>query len=94
MIYPDGRRETLLNVPRWDFAWQTNYETKQAVMLPKGTRILVTSTFDNSTRNKFNPDPSKIVHWGEPTYDEMLINFMSHTTVRQARTSAVADRSR
>ena len=93
-IYPDGRREVLLNVPRWDFAWQTNYEMKQAVMLPKGTRILVTSTFDNSTRNKFNPDPSKIVRWGEPTYDEMLINFMSYTTVRQARTSTVADRSR
>lgn len=88
-IYPDGRREVLLNVPRWDFAWQTNYETKQALLLPKGTRVIVTSTFDNSVKNKFNPDPSKSVRWGEPTYDEMLINFISYTTVRTAATHPV-----
>ena len=89
-IFPDGRRTTLLNVPRWDFAWQTNYETKQALILPKGTRVIVTSTFDNSARNKFNPDPSKPVRWGEPTYDEMLINFISYTTVHQSASSAVS----
>ena len=73
----------LLDVPRWDFAWQTNYEPLRVTMLPKGTRVLVTSTFDNSTRNKFNPDPAQDIRWGEPTYDEMMIAFISYTRVGQ-----------
>ena len=58
----------------------------------KGTRVLVTSTFDNSVRNKFNPDPSKAVRWGEPTYDEMMIAFISYTSLHQADTSATKGR--
>ncbi len=87
-FYPDGRRVVLLDVPRWDFAWQVNYEPSRALILPKGTRVLVTSTFDNSARNKFNPDPSKAVRWGEPTYDEMMIAFISYTSLHQAETNA------
>ncbi len=47
--------------------------------IPKGTRILVTSVFDNSAKNRFNPDPAKMVRWGEPTYDEMTVAFISYT---------------
>jgi Copper type II ascorbate-dependent monooxygenase, C-terminal domain len=78
-FYPDGRRETLLDVPNYDFSWQTVYYPAQQVALPKGTKVLVTSTFDNSARNKYNPEPTTSVRWGGPTYDEMMIGFISYT---------------
>lgn len=78
-FYPDGRREMLLDVPNYDFAWQTFYEPKRWIALPKGTRLLVTSIFDNSAKNRFNPNPAAAVRWGEPTADEMMIAFVSYT---------------
>jgi mono/diheme cytochrome c family protein len=80
VFYPDGKSEILLNVPRYDFAWQTNYNLKEPKLLPKGSRIMVTGYFDNSTKNKFNPDPTKDVRYGEPTYDEMMLGFMDFVT--------------
>jgi hypothetical protein len=74
-IYPDGRRETLLWVPKFSFNWQTMYYLKKPISIPKGTKIIVTAHFDNSTKNKYNPDPSKEVRWGDPTYDEMMIGW-------------------
>jgi hypothetical protein len=82
-IYPDGRREVLNNVPRYDFAWQTVYYAKKPVPLPKGTVIQVTGWFDNSKHNKFNPDPNKDVRWGDPTYTEMMIGWLDYTIDNQ-----------
>jgi hypothetical protein len=79
-FYPDGRTEILLNVPQYDFSWQTAYYFKQPKAIPKGTRIMVTGYFDNSTKNKYNPDPTKAVRYGEPTYDEMMIGWMDYTS--------------
>ncbi len=76
VFYPDGKSETLLNVPNYDFAWQTNYILKEPKRLPKGSKIMVTGYFDNSAKNKFNPDPTKEVRYGEPTYDEMMLGFL------------------
>jgi hypothetical protein len=73
--YPDGRTETLLSVPRWDFNWQITYQLKEAKRMPKGTKIEVIAHFDNSPQNKFNPDPSKDVRWGDQTWEEMMIGF-------------------
>ncbi|MEW6126974.1 MAG: cytochrome c [Acidobacteriota bacterium] len=75
VVYPDGRQETLLNVPQFNFNWQTMYYLKNPVTLPKGTKVIVTAHFDNSTKNKYNPDPKKDVRWGDPTYDEMMIGW-------------------
>ncbi|MFN7928316.1 MAG: cytochrome c [Blastocatellia bacterium] len=83
-IYPDGKTEILLNIPNYDFSWQTVYYFKEQKTLPKGTRIMVTSYFDNSPRNKFNPDPTKIVRYGEPTYDEMMIGWMDYIVKNEA----------
>ena len=83
-IYPDGRKEALLDVPNYDFSWQTVYYYKKPVAIPKGTTILVTTTFDNSSKNKFNPDPTKAVRWGDPTYDEMMIGWIDYTVDNQA----------
>jgi mono/diheme cytochrome c family protein len=82
-FYPDGRRETLLAVPDFDFSWQTVYYFRQPPAIPKGTRLLVTGWFDNSAKNRFNPDPTKAVRWGEPTYDEMMVGFIDYTVDRQ-----------
>jgi Copper type II ascorbate-dependent monooxygenase, C-terminal domain len=78
-FYPDGRSEALLNVPRYDFSWQTVYYFKRPVAIPKGTRLMLTAHFDNSGRNKYNPDPKQAVRWGDPTYDEMMVAFFEYT---------------
>jgi hypothetical protein len=80
VVYPDGKSEVLLNIPKYDFGWQTNYILKEPKFLPAGTRIMVTSIFDNSKNNKFNPDPTKDIRYGEPTYDEMMLGFMDFVT--------------
>lgn len=78
VVFPDGRRQTLLWVPKFDFNWQTVYRLKDAIMIPKGTRIIVTAHFDNSAKNKHNPDPTKVVRWGDPSYDEMMIGWIEY----------------
>ena len=75
--YEDGRSETLLSVPKYDFNWQITYDLAQPKLLPKGTKIEVIAHFDNSTKNLFNPDPTKDVRWGDQTWEEMMIGFWS-----------------
>jgi hypothetical protein len=72
-LYPDGRRETLLSVPRYEFAWQRVYRFAQPKPLPKGTWILITAGYDNSALNPANPDPRRPARWGEQTWDEMFV---------------------
>ena len=74
--YPDGRSETLLSVPNYDFTWQHTYLLAEPKLLPKGTRIDVVAHFDNSPNNRFNPDPSQTVRWGDQTWEEMMIGFI------------------
>jgi len=78
-VYPDGRSEVLLNVPRYDFNWQLIYRPKDGILLPKGTRIDVVAHYDNSPNNKFNPDPTKEVRWGPQTWEEMMIGWFEYT---------------
>jgi len=78
-IYPDGRAEVLLNVPNYSFSWQTVYYTAQPIPIPKGTKIVVTGYFDNSSKNKYNPDPTRAVRFGDPTYDEMMVGLVEYT---------------
>lgn len=77
-VFPDGRRETLLDVPRYDFAWQTNYRLATPLPLPAGTRIECTAHFDNSEANPNNPDPTQAIRWGEQTWEEMMIGFVDY----------------
>ena len=74
-IYPTGESETLLKA-KWDFNWQLGYNFAQPVVLPKGTRVIAISHFDNSPNNPFNPDPSKEIRWGLQNWDEMSNCFM------------------
>lgn len=79
VFYPDGRSEVLLNVPAYSFNWQMAYRPQSPIHIPAGSRIQVTGYFDNSAKNKFNPDPAQAVRQGEPTYDEMMMGFMDYT---------------
>jgi hypothetical protein len=76
-VFPDGTSKILLSVPRYDFSWQTYYVLKDPVAVPKGTRIECVAHFDNSTNNKYNPDPTKAVRWGDQTWEEMMIGWTS-----------------
>ncbi len=78
LTHADGRRETLLEIPRYDFNWQLRYEYKEPKVIPRGSRLKVTATYDNSTANKANPDPTKLVKWGPQTYDEMMIGYIEY----------------
>jgi hypothetical protein len=69
--YPDGRREVLLWIPKYDFNWQHLYQFKEPRFVPAGSRLISTWWFDNSAGNPFNPDPTIDVTWGEETFNEM-----------------------
>ena len=76
-LYPDGKREVLLNVPNYSFNWQRGYLLKEPLKLPARTVLYIDAVFDNSKQNTFNPAPDKTVYWGDFSFDEMLIGYMS-----------------
>src|SRR5262249_50420414 len=75
-LYPDGRQEILLDVPRYDYNWQTTYQLVEPMVLPKGTTIRCTAHFDNSVLNPTNPNPDVVVAWGDQSFDEMMIGYL------------------
>ncbi len=80
VTYPDGRTETLLWVPRYNFNWQSVYRLAEPIPLPKGTKLHCLAHFDNSARNPNNPDPTKDVRWGDQTWEEMMIGWIDVAT--------------
>ena len=77
-VFPDGKKETLLNVPAYDFGWQSYYTLAEPMAMPKGTVINCFAQFDNSDKNPYNPDPSKPVRWGDQTWQEMMIGYIDY----------------
>jgi len=75
VTYPSGETETLLRVPQYDFNWQLTYELAEPKLLPKGTVIDCVAHYDNSANNRFNPDPTKEVRYGEQSWEEMMFGF-------------------
>jgi mono/diheme cytochrome c family protein len=78
LVHRDGTRETLLDVPRYDFNWQLLYKYGEARPMPQGSRIEFTAWYDNSTKNPHNPDATRTVRWGEQTHDEMLVGYVEY----------------
>jgi peroxiredoxin len=74
--YPDGRTETVLSVPDFDFSWQSVYRFTEPLRVPKGTKLTWIGWWDNSADNPRNPDPTQEVRWGEQTWDEMQNGWM------------------
>ena len=101
LLHPDGKRETLLNVPRYDFNWKTVYHLSQPRHEPAGAWLVVTGGFDNSPGNPANPEPTKRVHFGLQSWDEMFIGFLdvaddpepAKTSSATSTTSTSADTS-
>ncbi|HZR25191.1 MAG TPA: hypothetical protein VFA59_16465 [Vicinamibacterales bacterium] len=71
LTLPDGQEETLLDVPKYDFNWQLYYELESPRHIPAGSKVTVTTLFDNSGKNPYNPAPEKEVFWSEQSWDEM-----------------------
>ena len=74
---PDGTVTHLIWIADWDFNWQGGYRFETPLHLPKGTRIDMAYTFDNSNANPRNPShPAQRVTFGEQTTDEMAVGFL------------------
>ncbi len=82
LTYPDGRKEMILDVPKYDFNWQIWCDT--SIKVPKGTTMHVVAHYDNSPNNKYNPNPNKTVYYGDMTWDEMM--FPSYGLVVEDKT--------
>ncbi len=71
-LLPDGRKKWLIRIPDWDFNWQGDYEYRQPLELPAGSRLMLHYTYDNSAANPRNPNnPPRRVRYGLQTTDEM-----------------------
>jgi peroxiredoxin len=75
LVLPTGEREVLLDVPAYDFNWQTRYLLAEPRRLPAGSAIFCRAVFDNSEANLANPDPTASVRWGEQSWEEMMLGF-------------------
>jgi peroxiredoxin len=81
LVTNDGKRETILDVPKYDFNWQSSYYFATPLKIPAGSSLECTAWYDNSDKNPFNPDPKKTIGWGNMTTNEMMIGFaMYHDT--------------
>ena len=86
--FPDGSTEVLLSVPKYDFNWQHEYVFSTPLMLPAGTKLHAKAWYDNSARNKSNPDPTKTVTWGDQTWEEMMYTSITYSFAPQPSTAA------
>ncbi len=77
-IERDGATEVILDVPHYDFNWQTTYVLAEPLRTKAGERMLCTAVFDNSKDNPYNPDPTQTVRWGDQTDDEMMIGYFHY----------------
>ena len=88
LIRPDGRRQILLSVPKYDFNWQLVYRLKLPVFVEKGSRLVVTAHYDNSVNNRANPDPSAAIRWGDKSEEEMMTSWIEYLDASPAPVSA------
>ncbi len=78
--FPDGRRDTLLSVPNYNFDWQASYRwPTNSMKFPTGTGIDCTAHFDNSSFNAYNPDSTATVREGAQSHEEMMYGFLFFT---------------
>jgi len=75
LTFPNGHRQIVLRVPRYDFQWQIGYDAASPIQVSKGTRLHVDAHYDNSANNRANPDATRDVYGGKQTWEEMMVPF-------------------
>jgi hypothetical protein len=81
ILSPDGKRETILNVPYYDFNWQRMYEFDKPIPIKAGSKVVATYIYDNSKRNPANPNPNEQVVWGDQSFEEMFYTSLRYRWV-------------
>jgi hypothetical protein len=95
IVYPDGREQNVLSVPKYDFHWQLAYELETPLRLPAGSKLVITAHYDNSLKNErlldhhghedsdpaHKPGPEKEVHFRDQnqSWDEMFSPFIQYS---------------
>jgi len=92
IVHADGRTETILSVPNYDFNWQRTYEFVEPKRVEPGARLVHTTWYDNSANNPGNPDPNRNVPWGQQSWDEMLYGAFSYTYVNETTEAPLHDK--
>ncbi len=87
---PGAAPETILNIPNYEFEWQTQLKFKEPVALPKGTLFKIIAHFDNSPNKPGNPDPAKVVRWGTPSKAEMMDGWLEYITTEMTTAEPVS----
>jgi len=83
LVYPDGTTEVILSVPNYDFNWQRTYAFAEPKQVPRGTKLIHRTVYDNSVKNPGNPDPDRTVPWGLQSHDEMLYGSVAFSWVHE-----------
>ena len=86
---PDGSVRPLIWIKDWDFNWQSGYTYMSPIQLPKGTKVEMEYTYDNSENNPRNPaHPPARVTYGEQTTNEMGLAFLTFALPTPAEAAA------
>ena len=93
LVYADGKEETVLSVPQYEFGWQTTYILAEPKRVPKGTRLHCIAHYDNSQNNLNNPDPTKEVRYGPQTWEEMMYGWFEICLADQDLSAELAAKS-
>lgn len=78
ILQADGKAETILDIPAYDFNWQLYYRLAEPRSVTAGMSMKATGWFDNSDKNPANPDAKKVVRWGPQTTDEMMLGYVEY----------------
>lgn len=95
VFMPDGREQTLLSVPQYDFHWQLRYELEEPLLLPAGSKLVITGEYDNSEHNahlvaaaaqdpsrRCGPDKTVLFRDQNQTWDEMFSPILEYALAR------------
>ncbi|WP_293677333.1 redoxin domain-containing protein [uncultured Phenylobacterium sp.] len=96
---PDGKKQQLLAMPRYDFNWQREYTFAEPMKIPAGSRLIANYWYDNSKQNPANPDASKTIVWGDQSWEEMFYTairyrWLDETSTKQVEYDDLIDKTR
>jgi hypothetical protein len=94
VLYPDGKIETILSVPNYDFNWQRTYQFTESKRIPAGSKIVHRTIYNNSSKNRGNPAPDEVVYWGLQSEQEMLYGSIGYSWADETTDKPIHNRGR